>query len=156
MRFLTAASMLLLSASMASAATLSEINGRALVSKGAGFSPAAKGSALTPGDRIVVEGSGTAVVKFNDGCAHNLTSGTIFTVTKASPCTLSSVDAEKFRNRMGQSTTPPPPAGLGVGTLVIGGVVVAGGVLAVVATQNAGSNNNNTPAAVTPVRRVSP
>jgi hypothetical protein len=127
MRFYSAMFSLILATSAASAATLSDVNGRALVSKGTGYMSAGKGLVLTPGDRLVVEGNGTATVTYNDGCVHAVTAGTVFIVAKASPCTTSYVDAQKFRNRMGQSTTliPPLPA-IAPGAIVVGGVAMSG------------------------------
>jgi hypothetical protein len=140
MRIAAVFAMLAASVVSASAATLTEINGRALVSKGSGFVPAAKGVFLSPGDRVVVEGQGTATIQFTDGCSHPLSSGTIFTVTKASPCSANIPEAEKFRNRMGQTVTDTPVIPTPV---VIGGLLIGGGVAAIAISQSGGGNSGS-------------
>lgn len=77
---------LLVSISVARAASVDLIRGEALVSRGDGYE-ALKGPAIVDAGDIVVPSPGSSVkVTFSNGCAMFLGGGMVFTVPKVPPC----------------------------------------------------------------------
>jgi len=115
-------------ASVANAATVTNIAGTVSVNRGSGFVAVADGASINPGDRVFVPEGGGVHVAFSSTCVVSIPSGQTFTVPAESPCVPGGgVD----------------PTLLGGGLLVIGGVAVAAVVLT-------GSDSNR------PTRPVSP
>jgi len=66
-------------------ATIASLKGDAMVMAGKAPAAAKAGSALKAGDRIVVR-QGEATLRYGDGCAIKLASGSMATVGAKSPC----------------------------------------------------------------------
>ncbi|UOK72791.1 hypothetical protein [Ancylobacter polymorphus] len=99
--------------------TLAEAVGTVLVDKGQGFAPGVVGASLKSGDKVAVQGPGSAVIDF----------GNERTVTVPSSTT---------------ETLRVPGCGLALDDstgLVIGTVAVGGGIAAAIALSNEGSKN---------------
>lgn len=123
-------------ASVANAATLTNVTGTVSVNQGAGFGSAVNGQQLNPGDRVTVASGGTARVDAGPNCIVTITGGQTFTIPVP-----------------GQACVAPASAGGGgmpVGTgaaglspeLAVGGAVVAGAaVVGIIAATNSSSNS---------------
>ncbi|WP_428031366.1 hypothetical protein [Ancylobacter sp.] len=98
--------------------TLTELVGTVMIDKGQGFAPGFVGAALKGGDKVAVQGPGSAVVDF----------GTNRTVTIPGSTT---------------ETLRVPGCGLVIDTttgMIIGTVAVGGGIAAAIALSDSGSN----------------
>ncbi len=68
------------------AATLAGVTGRVLVNRGSGFVPAADGTQLNSGDRVLTPRNGTARIVYNPACVEEVPSGRTSTVQDPPPC----------------------------------------------------------------------
>ena len=66
--------------------TLREMNGRVSVNQGGEFAPAALDMRLKPGDRIMVQGKGSATVFYDDQCRLDIVANKVVTVSELSAC----------------------------------------------------------------------
>lgn len=118
-------------------ATVAKIQGIALVNQGADYVNAAPGMALRSGDRLMAMEGGSASIKFNDGCIHEMSDNEILTVGSATSCT----DGTLAGARVGPYLAAAPGGLLGTGLIaagVIGTVVVVG-----VATSDSDDDDDN-------------
>jgi hypothetical protein len=106
-------------ASPLEAATLEEIRGEMLVDHGAGFALVSGPTALNPGDTVIANPGGGALIVYSNECKVPVQPGAVVTVHKQSPC---SGDGGGGGSGEGISTT----------TLLIGGAVVGLGAGAAV------------------------
>lgn len=137
MKRIIIAGALIFAASAVNAAQLSEVEGKAFVSKGAGFSPVAAGSTLVVGDRVMVSRESSARISFADGCSISVQPGQVISISKTSPCAGGeAVKPISFGGRMGQSTTSDDTSVVDPTLLVIGGVAIVGGTVAFIATRD--------------------
>ena len=111
-----AAALLLLANTSTYAATLLGVNGQALVNRGSGYGLAANGMELNPGDMVVVNSGGAALISYPDGCTVPVQVGAVVTITDISPCATMTTGAVEG-----------PATGLNGTLLVTGAVVVAAG-----------------------------
>lgn len=97
----------------AAAPMLTNVQGKVLVDKGAGFTPVSNGVALRPGDQILVSDNASADLFYDVDCQLALKPGAQLTITESSPCTAGAP----------RTTTTPLVLGglaaLGVGTAVL-------------------------------------
>jgi hypothetical protein len=81
---------LALSAGIAAAAepvaTISDVHGDILLSRGAGFSPAQEGALLIAGDRLLALTDASALVAFADGCQQRLVGDGVVTIAENNNC----------------------------------------------------------------------
>jgi hypothetical protein len=96
------------------------VNGQALVNRGSGYGLAANGMELNPGDMVVVNSGGAALISYPDGCTVPVQVGAIVTVSDISPCATMTTGAVETG----------PATGLNGTLLVTGAVVVAAGGVA--------------------------
>lgn len=123
---------MLLGAHSVNAATISNLGGVVLVSKGDGFSPIASNAELAPGSQIMVRPGGLASITYGNNCVVRVGPG-VWLVQDAPPCAHGATMID-FTGRMNQQTSPPSPE---VDPLLVGGVLVAAGVaLAIIASQS--------------------
>lgn len=73
---------------------LSTVDGAVMVNQNGRFAPAAKGSALRAGDRIVAT-NGSAKLTYADGCSVAISARSMATVSAASPCANGSSGLQK-------------------------------------------------------------
>lgn len=66
---------------------LTNVQGKVLVDKGAGFTRVSNGVALRPGDQILVSDNASADLFFDVDCQIELQPGAQLTITDISPCT---------------------------------------------------------------------
>lgn len=112
---------------IASAASLSGVQGEVLVNAGQGLKPVTGAANLKAGD-IVIAQKGSAKLIYPDGCTINIDPGASATISEKSPC------AAQASTQTGQVAAAAPAAGLSTTALVVGGVAIAGG-LALAASQ---------------------
>lgn len=67
-------------------ATLAVTNGSVLVNQGKQFVTAQPSQILAAGDRVMVMEGGNAIVKYTDGCAQTLESGSLAVISQQSVC----------------------------------------------------------------------
>jgi hypothetical protein len=112
----------------ARAAVLDGIQGQVLINRGAGYRLAKGPTELKPGDSIIANPGGSAVVSYTDGCNVPVAAGSVVAVADASPC---NADLNHSFKPPARATDGPKPFALGgidgttlgVGALVVGGVV---------------------------------
>ena len=140
-RFTAVAAALLLACAPVSAATLSGIEGRVMVSHGGAYVPVAQTTELKPGDSVIANPGGGALLAYPDGCTVQVKPGEVVTVGEASTC-LTTQGTQQLTQQQGtvpqqnQGNLPVEPgAGFGFapGTLAVGAAGVAGVVGIVVA-----------------------
>ncbi len=125
--FLVATAILLPSVgSSLKAATLSDVQGEVLVDHGSGFDIVNGSTTLNPGDSVIVNPGGSALIVYDTECKVPVQPGAVVTVHKYSPC-------NGGGDGLALSTT----------TLVVGGAVIGLGAAAAVLLT---SNKNETPA----------
>jgi hypothetical protein len=132
-------------------ATLSEVQGVALINQGSDFVTAKPGMALRQGDRLMAMEGGTAVLTYADGCKFNVADNQVFTVGSANSCTAGTLS----QRPVGPYVAAAPAIGAGA----MAGLAAAGAVATVVvvgAASSSGSDDNDNPPAVPPTTPVSP
>jgi hypothetical protein len=81
------------SAFAADGVSLSTVSGGVLVNQGQGFKPAKPGMNLRAGDRVIVTSTGRAGINYPGGCGVALGSGSMATISTATPCQTSARNA---------------------------------------------------------------
>lgn len=105
------------------AGTLKEAVGSVAMDRGAGFTPAVIGASLKTGDKVAVQGPGSAVIDFGDGKTITVP-GSTTEVLRAPGCGLAS----------GYDPMSNPTA------VILGTAVVGGGIAAAIALSDSGSS----------------
>lgn len=77
---------LLLSGTLAQAATLGEASGTVLANFGQGYRPVAVTDQLPPGTQVTVRPGGFARIGYDDLCVRLVQPGQVYTVGQQSPC----------------------------------------------------------------------
>jgi hypothetical protein len=70
------------------AATLDEVQGRILVSRGGGFRPISGPVNLQPGMQVMANPNSSASIVYSNGCRDSVEPGTVVTVKPEGACTL--------------------------------------------------------------------
>jgi hypothetical protein len=130
--FIALASLLAVgSASAAELATLSEIEGTALVNQGEEFVTATEAQVLLPGDQVMVMEGGKARIQFADGCVFPIESGSLVVVPEQSTCAGAVAKTQRvgaqYAQAVGEVDEGPTPLAQG---LIIGAVMI--GIIAAV------------------------
>jgi hypothetical protein len=141
-RFTAVAAALLLACAPVSAATLSGIEGRVMVSRGGAYVPVAQTTELKPGDSVIADPSSGALLAYPDGCTVQVKPGEVVTVGQVSTC-LTTQGTQQLTQQQGTVPqqnqgnlpveNPEGFGGFGPGTLALGAAGVAGVVGIVVA-----------------------
>ena len=136
------------------AATLSRIDGVAVVSQGAEYNKGHEGMKLSEGDRLLVLDGGKAVISFADGCQYTLADTEVLTLGASSTCasnaagvykidpystvaTDATVAGQSFNLAALEPPVPPavPPVMGAAGTptwgWLLAGAVIIGGAVAI-------------------------
>ena len=108
-----------------SVATLTELNGIAMVSQGSTYVNATQGMTLRQGDRLMAMEGGSAVVTYADGCVKTLDDNQILTLGDASSCTTGDVAQAAVGPYVAAAGTPPATAGL-IAAGIAGTIVAVG------------------------------
>lgn len=118
-------------ASAAELASLSGIEGTALVNQGEEFVTASEAQALKPGDQVMVMEGGKAEIVFADGCVLPLESGSLVVVPEQSTCAGAVAKTQRVGAQYAQAVgeVPEGPTPLVQG-LIIGAVAI--GIIAAV------------------------
>lgn len=119
----------LTSASVASATTLTTVNGRVLVNPGSGYVPGASQTQLKSGDQVFATNGASAIIVYDNGCIQRVDAGKVVTVLSNPQCPTTA-----------ESAFNGPDIGTG---LVVGGIVVGAGVAAAVALTGNGSSSGS-------------
>ena len=159
------------SISTSKAASLTQIKGKVLVSRGQGFVPVQPTAEIRPGDYIMVEAGGSAQVQFASGCFVPVKPGNLFTVPSPEACQVRKIETGSIRQAAQyvggpsepgtpsetSSGTPPAnpaanagafgltPVQIGLGALAVGGAAAGIAVAA-----NSGSSNSDAVTTTTP------
>jgi hypothetical protein len=104
----------------ASAAILEGVAGKVLVNNGGGYNRTSTGAVVQPGDRVLVESGGTAVIVYDNGCKVRVKPITIATVEQDVTCHAKVVETEATGGN------------IGIGPIVTGGVILGGVVAGVI------------------------
>ena len=122
MRFAFIAIMVFLASSgQALAATVNATSGQVLINRGEGYMMVAGSTQGNPGDTIVANPGGSAQIVYPDGCAVDVSPGSVATIAAQSPC--------------GSSSTSSSGLGTNATMFVIGAAAVGGGVAAALLLQ---------------------
>jgi hypothetical protein len=126
-------------------ATVSQIQGVALVSQGADYVTAKQGMALSEGDRVMAMEGGNVALTYVDGCKLDIADNQVFTVGNATSCT---------EGTLSQRSVGPYLAAAGGGSNA--GLIAAGVLGAVVIVGLASDNGSDdrrtwTPQALGPI-----
>lgn len=112
------------SVSAAELATLSRVEGTALVNKGEEFVTAGDAQSLQPGDQVMIMEGGSAEIVFSDGCVLQVASGSLVVVPEKSTCAGAVARTHRvgaqYAQAVGERVGPSPL----VQGLVIGGVMI--------------------------------
>lgn len=73
-------------ATPAPVASIAAVNGQALLAQGADVAPAAAGTALYPGDRLMTLDDAAVLVAFEDGCQRRLEGDSMLTIGERPDC----------------------------------------------------------------------
>lgn len=95
-------------------ATLTGLEGRVLVNQGEQFVSALPGQALAAGDRVMINGEGSALVVFSDGCDLRVESDTLVTVPAVSTCTGGVAQVQRLAPDGGPAIGAQTGTGIGV------------------------------------------
>lgn len=146
LRKLTVAVSALAIASGAQAARLTEVNGTVLVNAGEGFREASGRTSVSPGDRVLIRGKGTAQIDYGSGCIERVAANQ--TVIVASKPICNSTPANPVRNpgAVKQASKPFNDGVAEQGILIVGGLIVVSSAAAAVVAN--GSDNKAQSAAV--------
>jgi hypothetical protein len=127
----------------ARAAVLDGINGQVMVKRGGTYRLVKGPMELKPGESVVANPGGSAVISYTDGCNVPVAADSVVAVSEASPCAVSQGPAlsdspEAFAfggdNGAGLNDSPKPFAIGGVdGTTLAIGALAVGGVVGAVA-----------------------
>jgi len=130
-----AAAATLLIAGSAQAALLRNIEGKVLVNKGDGFWEVFGKTPVTPGDRVLVRGKGSAEIDYGEGCIAKVSANQTTIVAQKKNCDRQTPIAMPVRQMaslkdLGPIALPPSPKDNSPDghAIVIGGLVVAGGL----------------------------
>jgi hypothetical protein len=104
-----------LTTSVAEAAKVASVEGKAQVSQGSGFSPLVSGATVNVGDKITVAAGGSVVIILDNGCPAMVKPGTVFAVPAAKSCSAA----------VPPQPDPGPVLPPLVGPAVIGGIAAA-------------------------------
>ena len=135
------------------AATVSGIEGTALVNQGEEFVTVADAQALQPGDQLMVMEGGKATLTFGDGCVVPVEAGSIVTVPAQSTCAGGVASTQRIgpqyaqavgERRSRQGGTPGVENALTVATAV--GLTFA----AIIVAENSGNPNGDDDEPVSP------
>ena len=148
---IAAASTLLIAAS-AQAALLRNIDGRVLLNKGDGFWEVFSKTPVTPGDRVLVRGRGSAEIDYGEGCVSKVSANETAIVSQKKNCNRQTPIPMPARQMaslkdIGPIALPPTPKDNSPDghAIVIGGLVVAGGLAAAAALDGDEHNKIHTP-----------
>ena len=131
-----------------SVATVSQIQGVALVSQGADYVTAEQGMSLHEGDRVMAMEGGSVALTYVDGCKLDVGDNQVFTVGNATSCS---------QGTLSQRAVGPYLAAAGAGGAATAGLIAAGvlGTVVIVGlASNNGSDDRNitwTPQALSPI-----
>jgi hypothetical protein len=129
-------------------ATISAASGSVLVNQGEQFVPSGNGTALHPGDRVLVNTGGSATLTFSDGCESTVAGGTVVTIPSVSPCAGGSMVAQATEPATGGGaavvTTTGGAGGGSAAVAVLGGLAAAGAAYVIV--DNTNDDDNDHPA----------
>lgn len=98
-------------------ATVSQIQGVALVSQGADYVTAKQGMTLSEGDRVMAMEGGNVALTYVDGCKLNIADNQVFTVGNAASCS---------EGTLSQRSVGPYLAAAGAGGAATAGRIAAG------------------------------
>ncbi len=132
---LATAGLLSMSATAASAATVTGPEGAVLVSQGGAFKPITGSATVAPGARVMVRPGAVARISYEDGCSLRVGSGRVWTIRDQAPCKTGMREVD-FTGRMNDGVYQPPrraPAPVPVrrdyNVYILGGAVVGGALL---------------------------
>ena len=114
-------------------ATITHIDGIALVGQGSDYVTATSGMSLREGDRLMAMEGGSATITYTNGCVHNLADNTIATVGSAESCANGSLASTQVGPYVAQAVAPATM-----------GLVVAGVAGAVIIGSQIGDSDNDT------------
>ena len=114
-------------------ATITQIDGIALVSQGSDYVTATAGMSLREGDRLMAMEGGSATITYKDGCVHNLADNTIATVGSVESCATGALASSQVGPYVAAAA---PAATVGAAIAGVVGVIVIAGAI--------GDNDNDT------------
>lgn len=130
MKFAAAAALFAAAPLWASApATLSGIDGTALVNQGEEFVTATEAQALQPGDQVMVMEGGSARISFADGCVLPVAGGSMVVVPAVSTCAGGVASTSRVGAQYAQAVGDADDTSNLTQALVIGGTILAIGVI---------------------------
>jgi hypothetical protein len=107
-------------------ATVTHIDGIALVSQGSDYVTATAGMSLREGDRLMAMEGGSATITYKDGCVHNLADNTIATVGSVESCATGALASSQVGPYVAQAV---PAATMGLVVAGVVGAIVIGGAI---------------------------
>jgi hypothetical protein len=114
----------------ASAATVTAVQGKVSINRGAGFKPVAGGTGAAAGDRVMVGKDSAGQIVYENGCTVEVAAGQVITVAAKPPCGAAGADAGFL-------------TGGGAAPVIVGVAVVAGAVAAIASSND---DDNDKPA----------
>ena len=109
-------------------ATITQIDGIALVSQGSDYVTATSGMSLREGDRLMAMEGGNATITYANGCVHSLADNTITTIGSAESCANGSLASSQVGPYVAQAAGGNNAAIGAAIAGVVGVIVVAGAI----------------------------
>lgn len=122
-------------------ASLARIDGTVLVNQGQQYITGKEGTALRPGDRIMAMSTGSAVIKFTDGCTYKLDDDEVLTIGETSTCKADKVAKKEIGPYYAALGTDVAP----LGTAPASTPAIAAGVVGVLAAIDPGNDDDRQP-----------